>query len=108
MDRLHRQACLIYQYRDGHEEVLRLGADLFNLLLGLSEGYQLGDISTDDTFAHLSIFVQRILREDESEMLAWNPMRDEGINRLWISTDHCAEMMMQRIVLNRLDEGGLL
>ena len=79
VDRLHRQAFLIYRYRDGREERLRLGAELFHLLLELSDGYQLGDVSTDDTFAHLSIFVQRLVREDEREMLAWNPMQDEVI-----------------------------
>ena len=45
LDRLHRQAFLIYRYRDGREERLRLGADLFHLLLELSDGYQLGDVS---------------------------------------------------------------
>ena len=79
LDRLHRQAFLIYRYRDGREERLRLGADLFHLLLELSEGYQLGDVSTDDTFAHLSIFVQRLVREDDRRVLAWNPMQDEEI-----------------------------
>jgi hypothetical protein len=47
---------------------------LFHLLLELAVGYQLGDVSTDDTFAHLSIFVQRLVREDERELLAWNPI----------------------------------
>ena len=79
LDWLHRQAFLIYRYRDGREERLRLGADLFHLLLELSEGYQLGDVSTDDTFAHLSIFVQRLVREDDRTVLAWNPMQDEAI-----------------------------
>ena len=79
LDRLHRQAFLIYRYRDGREERLRLGADLFHLLLELSDGYQLGDISTDDTFAHLSIFVQRLVREDDRKVLAWNPMQDDAI-----------------------------
>ena len=79
LDRLHRQAFLIYRYRDGREERLRLGADLFHLLLELSDGYQLGDVSTDDTFAHLSIFVQRLVREDDRTVLAWNPMQDEAI-----------------------------
>ena len=74
VDRLHRQATLVYRYSDGRgEERLRLGADLFHLLLELSEGYQLGDASTDDTFAHLSIFVQRLEREDDRRLLAWNP-----------------------------------
>ena len=79
LDRLHRQATLIYRYRDGREERLRLGADLFHLLMELSDGYQLGDVSTDDTFAHLSIFVQRLVREDDREVLAWNPIQDEAI-----------------------------
>ena len=79
LDRLHRQAFLIYRYRDGRQERLRLGADLFRLLLELSDGYQLGDVSTDDTFAHLSIFVQRLVREDDRTVLAWNPMQDEAI-----------------------------
>ena len=79
LDLLHRQAFLIYRYGDGREERLRLGADLFHLLLELSDGYQLGDVSTDDTFAHLSIFVQRLVREDDRKVLAWNPMQDEAI-----------------------------
>ena len=79
LDRLHRQAFLIYRYRDGREERLRLGADLFHLLLELSDGYQLGDVSTDDTFAHLSIFVQRLVREDDRMVFAWNPMQDDAI-----------------------------
>ena len=82
LDRLHRQASLIYRYGDGREERLRLGADLFHLLLELSEGYQLGDASTDDTFAHLSIFVQRLEREDDRRLLAWNPMREDAIHEI--------------------------
>jgi serine/threonine protein kinase len=101
MDRLHRQALLIYRYRDGREERLRLGADLFHLLLELNDGYQLGDVSTDDTFAHLSIFVQRLVREDEREMLAWNPMQDEAIHRISTRLDHTADGPMQCMVLGQ-------
>jgi hypothetical protein len=81
-ERLHRHIWLVYRYRSGVEERLRLGADLFHLLLELADGYQLGDVSTDDTFAHLSIFVQRLAREDERELLAWNPMQDETLYRV--------------------------
>ncbi len=80
--RLHRQVSLIYRYRDGNEEKLHFGAELFHLLLELANGYQLGDVSTDDTFAHLSIFVQRLVREDERELLAWNPMQDEKLYKV--------------------------
>jgi serine/threonine protein kinase len=82
IERLHRQVALIYVYRDGKEERLLLGAELFHLLLELAEGFQLGDVSTDDTFAHLSIFVQRLVREDERELVAWNPMQDEKLYRV--------------------------
>jgi serine/threonine protein kinase len=104
VERLHRQASLIYRYRNGTEERLRLGAELFHLLLELSDGYQLGDVSTDDTFAHLSIFVQRLAREDEREMLAWNPMQDDVIYKLSARIEHSQEGAQQRIVLSSLNE----
>ena len=79
LDRLQRQAFLIYRYANRGEERLRLGAELFHLLLELADGYQLGDVATDDAFAHLSIFVQRLVREDDRTILAWNPMQEETI-----------------------------
>ena len=82
LEQLHRDAFLIYRRRDGGEERLRMGVDLFHLLLELSDGYQMGDASTDDTFAHLSIFIQRLVQEDDREVFAWNPMNDEAIYRI--------------------------
>ena len=82
LERLHREAFLTYSRRDGREERLRMGVDLFHLLLELGDGYQMGDVSTDDTFAHLSIFVQRLVQEDDREVFAWNPMSDEAIYRI--------------------------
>lgn len=81
LPRLHRCVYLVYS-RDGGTERLRLGADLFHRLLELGEGYQLGDVSTDDTFANLSIFLQRLLREDDRELMAWNPIRDDATYRI--------------------------
>jgi hypothetical protein len=100
MDRLHRQVNLIYRYQNGREEPLKLGADLFHLLLELGEGYQLGDVSTDDTFAHLSIFVQRLVREDEHKMFAWNPMQDEAIYEVTARIEHTADGVKQRMLLH--------
>jgi serine/threonine protein kinase len=99
LDRLHRQAFLIYQYRSGQEERLPLGAELFHLLLELSDGYQLGDVSTDDTFAHLSIFVQRLIREDERELLAWSPMREDLLYKVSAQIERTGEGARQRMVL---------
>ena len=90
LDILHRQAVLIYRYRDGGEERLRLGYDLFSLLLEMEEGYQLGDVATDDTFAQLAIFVQRLVREDERRMMAWTPMREDTIYELSADLDEAA------------------
>ena len=75
---LHRCVHLVYRRDSGLEERLRMGAELFHRLLELGEGYQLGDVSTDDTFANLSIFLQRLLREDDRELVAWNPIRDDA------------------------------
>jgi len=99
MDRLHRQAFLIYQYRSGAEEHLRLGAELFHLLLELSDGYQLGDVSTDDTFANLSIFVQRLIREDERELLAWSPMKEALLYKVSARAEQSEDGVRQRMVL---------
>ena len=104
-ERLHREAHLVYRYRDGQEERLRLGADLFHVLLELAAGYQLGDASTDDTFAQLAIFVQRLVREDERRVLAWNPMKDEAIYEI-SARIIAAETpdALQQLHLQRLEE----
>ena len=94
-DRLHRQAFLIYRYRDGKEERLRLGAELFHLLLELGEGYQLGDVSTDDTFAHLSIFVQRLVREDDRKVFALSPMSESVHVIAVVDMDERQRMVIQ-------------
>lgn len=103
LDRLHRQAVLIYRYRDGREERLSLGYDLFSLLLEMEEGYQLGDVATDDTFAQLAIFVQRLVREDERRMMAWNPMREDTIYELSADLDGGGPRQLLRIDLCNKD-----
>ncbi len=104
VERLHRHVSLIYQYREHGEERLLLGAELFHLLLELNDGYQLGDVSTDDTFANLSIFVQRLVREDERELLAWNPIHDEQVYRVCSRGSGVAEGECQQLVLLEVKE----
>ena len=60
----------------------------------------MGDASTDDTFAHLSIFVQRLEREDDRRLLAWNPMRDHRIYE--VVAESAFEDGPQRIVIRPL------
>lgn len=106
LERLHRQAFLVYRYRDGREEPLPLGAELFHLLLELSDGYQLGDAATDDTFAHLSIFVQRLVQEDHRRMFAWNPMREETIFKVAARIDDTGSDPRQRMEIEPLEQPG--
>lgn len=106
IERLHRQAVLIYRYRGGHEEKLRLGAELFHLLLELEDGYQLGDASTDDTFANLSIFVQRLVQEDASELLVWNPMADEAIYQVTAKRQQAGGAPQQYLNISSLAAGA--
>ena len=105
LDRLHRQVFLIYRYRDGRKERLRLGADLFHLLLELNDGYQLGAVSTDDTFAQLSIFVQRLVREDDRKILAYNPMQDDAIYEISAEIGESdGTDVQQRMIIQQLTE----
>ena len=108
LDRLHRQAFLVYRYRDGREEPLRLGAELFHLLLELSDGYQLGDVAADDTFAHLSIFVQRLVQEDHRRMLAWNPMREDTVFEISVEIHALGTGVRQRMAIVPIERPGEL
>ena len=105
-DRLHRQVFLLYRYRNRHEERLRLGAELFHLLLELSDGYQLGDDSTDDTFAHLSIFVQRLVREDHRQLYAWNPMRESAVHEVAAKSMDTGSNPRQTLVMTPFEDGS--
>ena len=108
LDRLHRHVFLIYRYLDGREERLRLGAELFHLLLELSDGYQLGDVATDDAFSHLSIFVQRLVQEDHRRMFAWTPMREDTIFEVSARIDNSASDPQQRMVIAPVECSGEL
>ncbi len=106
IERFHRQASLVYRYRDGRKETLRMGAELFHLLLELSDGYQLGDVTSDDAFANLSIFVQRLVQEDARELFAWNPIADESIFQVAAKPPD-ADDGRQSLVLTRRTTGAV-
>ncbi|MHC2068135.1 protein kinase domain-containing protein [Bremerella sp. T1] len=85
---------LRYHYRgNSREEELRLGADLFGLLLELAEGYQIMDAANDDIFTNLSIFTQRLAQEDEREVFAWNPSQPDDIYRLGVRESNGVQQM---------------
>ena len=79
---LHRYLALTYHYEDGNLETLHLNSELFNTLLELSEGFQLSDAFSADTFAHLSVFTQRLGQENERKLYAWNPSQEKVVNEL--------------------------
>ncbi len=106
MEKLHRDAFLIYRRLNGGEEQLRMGVDLFHLLLELSDGYQMGDVSSDDTFAHLSIFVQRLVQEDDREIFAWNPMEDETVYKISADKQMTEGGLQQKLVARQISTGG--
>ena len=70
----------------------------------LSDGYQLGDVSTDDTFAHLSIFVQRLVREDDRRVLAWNPIDEEIYEVSAEIVEDAGAGVQQQMTIRRLEE----
>ena len=105
-ERLPRDAYLIYRYEDGRKERLRLSAGLFHRLLRLGDGYQLADVTTDDTFANLSVFLRRLVQEDDRELMAWNPMRDDRVYRLSAKVAEKEDGPTQELVIRRCAPGG--
>jgi hypothetical protein len=89
---------LVFACEDGREEALPLGYTLFATLLRLADGEQLSETRSDDLFANLQIFTQRLAQEDNRTMLAWNPKEDDKLHRL--SLQHRAGI--QSLVLEAL------
>lgn len=73
---------LVYQRADGLSETLAMGYELFHTLLRLAEGEQLSEQRSDDLFANLEIFTQRIAQEENRSVLAWSPKEDATVFRL--------------------------
>lgn len=85
MEALHTHLVLTYQYKNGFNEDLYLGADLFSILMELKEGHQFVNAALDDTFANLSIFIGRLAQEDQTELMAWNPANENKTYKLTAS-----------------------
>lgn len=77
IETLHTHVVLSYKFDNGHVEELGIGAELFDLLMELREGYQISDAQSDDTFANLSIFKQRLAQEGDRVLFAWNPASEK-------------------------------
>lgn len=82
---LHNHLILKYTYDNGSNELLHLNSDLFELLMSIEEGYQLSDMGSDESFANLSIFKQRLSQESQHELYAYNPANRDSIFRIFIT-----------------------
>jgi hypothetical protein len=70
-----------------------MGYELFHTLLSLASGEQLSELRSDDLFANLAIFTQRLVQEDEGHLLAWNPKTDTTVFRLAIRRNATAQVL---------------
>ncbi len=82
LETLHTHVILGYQYSDERVEELVLNTELFNILMDLREGYQMVNATSDDTFANLAIFTQRLAQEDQRTLYAWNPVHESTVYEL--------------------------
>jgi len=88
LESLHSHLVLTYRYQNGSKvEQLRINSALFHLLLELQLGYQIADAYSDDTFANLSIFKQRLAQEEEAVIYAWTPTEEESVFRVEAELD---------------------
>jgi hypothetical protein len=47
--------------------------------MDLAEGVQILDAFSDDVFANLGVFTQRLAQEDERSLQAWNPADENKV-----------------------------
>jgi len=81
-----------FQYSNGEFEDLYMGYGLFHRLLRARDGEQLSDASTDDIYASLSVFKQRVISEESRTLMAWNPM-DEVVRRVSVLSDNSRQII---------------
>jgi hypothetical protein len=93
LETLHRHLVLSYRTVDGRDESLIIPLELFALLMDLKDGVQLVDTLSDDVFANLGVFTQRLAQEDERLLLAWNPVTDDVVYELGIRSGDAGQVI---------------
>ncbi|MDW8216872.1 MAG: hypothetical protein RML57_04645 [Acidobacteriota bacterium] len=83
---LHQSAYLTHRTSGDSSLRLRLNADLFHMLLELDRGYRLSAATVDETFAHLTLFTEQLIRAQAGELYAWHPSREDTVYRLALRT----------------------
>ncbi len=93
LETLHRHFALSYRTGGSLEELLIVPFELFALLMDLKDGVQLVDTLSDDVFANLGVFTQRLAQEDERRLLAWNPVTAEVVYELGIRSSDSGQVI---------------
>ncbi len=93
LETLHRHLVLSYRLSNDRVERLIVPLDLFTLLRELAEGVQILDAFSDDVFANLAIFTQRLAQEDERGMRAWNPADEERVYTVGIDMNSTGQII---------------
>ncbi|MCX8034319.1 MAG: NERD domain-containing serine/threonine-protein kinase [Thermodesulfovibrio sp.] len=87
LEQLHTHLELRYNYDESYYERLILGYELFYTLMELSEGVQLTDASSEDIFANLSIFTQRLAQENSRQLFAWHPAEEDKLYEIMVKNN---------------------
>jgi hypothetical protein len=93
LETLHRHLTLRYKTGRAGDEDLLIPFELFSLLMDLKDGMQLIDTLSDDVFANLSVFIQRLAGEDERRLMAWNPLSEDIVYNLSTEVSDLGQMI---------------
>ena len=94
LETLHRHLVLTYHSPDGWEERLTISLPLFALLRDLTDGVQLLDAFSDDVFANLNVFTQRLAQEDERALIACTPTDEERVYLVNIAKSDAGQVIL--------------
>jgi hypothetical protein len=91
LETLHRYLTLSYKPRIGLTERLIVSLELYALLIDLANGVQILDAFSDDVFANLSVFTQRLAQEDERSLRAWNPAAEQQVFQIGVEMQNAGQ-----------------
>jgi hypothetical protein len=93
---LHRYLTLSFSPAQGPVEQLTIPLELYSLLMDLADGVQILDAFSDDVFANLGVFTQRLAQEDERSVRAWNPADDDIVYDMSVERKDSRQVIVLR------------
>jgi serine/threonine protein kinase len=91
LETLHRYLALSYQPLKGPTERLTVSLELYALLMDLEQGVQILDSFSDDVFANLGVFTERVAQEDERSMRGWNPADETHVYEFGVDSSNAGQ-----------------